>query len=130
MKPGAQVPQSQPKTFNHAAELTCQGRALTFPGNPTPCPLSAGEQQTQMGAGQGELCHRDEGWGEWQGEGGWRQGWNRERVCEEDGERDWVMRNRIGSERGGQEGGRFNVKVENHQRQEGGVENGTGGHET
>ncbi len=57
--------------FNHAAELKCQGRALTFPGNPTPCPLSAGEQRTQKGAGQGELCHRDEGWGEGQREGGW-----------------------------------------------------------
>lgn len=56
--------------FNHAAELKCQGRALTFPGNPTPCPLSAGEQRTQKGAGQGELCHRDEGWGEGQREGG------------------------------------------------------------
>lgn len=60
--------------FNHAAELKCQGRALTFPGNPTPCPLSAGEQRTQKGAGQGELCHRDEGWGEGQREGGWCQG--------------------------------------------------------
>lgn len=56
--------------FNPAAELTCQGRALTFPGNPTPCPRSAGEQRTQKGAGQGELCHRDEGWGDGQCEGG------------------------------------------------------------
>ena len=60
--------------FNHAAELKCQGRALTFPGNPTPCPLSAGGQRTQKGAGQGGLCHRDEGWGEGQREGGWYQG--------------------------------------------------------
>jgi len=57
--------------FNHAAELKCQGRALTFPGNPTPCPLSAGVQRTQKGAGQGELCHRYEGWGVGQWEGGW-----------------------------------------------------------
>lgn len=56
--------------FNPEAELRCQGRALTFPGNPTPCPRSAGEQRTQKGAGQGELCHRDEGWGDGQCEGG------------------------------------------------------------
>lgn len=60
--------------FNHAAELKCQGRALTFPGNPTPCPLSAGEQRTQKGAGQGELCHRDEGRGEEQRKEGWCRG--------------------------------------------------------
>lgn len=56
---------------NHAAELECQGRALTFPGSPTPCPLSAGEQRTLKGAGQGELCHRDEGRGEEQRRGDW-----------------------------------------------------------
>lgn len=61
--------------YNHAAELKCQGRALTFPGNPTSCPLSAGEQRTQKGAGQGELCHRDEGWGEEHREEDWYQGW-------------------------------------------------------
>lgn len=68
---GDQVQQSQSQDLNHAAELKCQGRALTFPGNPTPCPLSAGEQRTQKGAGQGELCHRDEGRGEEQRRGGW-----------------------------------------------------------
>lgn len=63
--------------YNHAAKLKCQGRALTFPGNPTPCPLSAGEQRIQKGAGQGELCHRDEGQGEGQREGGWCRGCGR-----------------------------------------------------
>lgn len=60
--------------FNPAAELECQGRALTFPGSPTPCPLSAGEQRTLKGAGQGGLCHRDEGRGEVQRRGGWWRG--------------------------------------------------------
>ena len=72
--------------FNHAAELKFQGRALTFPGNPTPYPLSAGEQRTQKGAGQGELCHRDEGRGEGQREGGWCQGAQQRKSCMEDGE--------------------------------------------
>lgn len=78
-----QSQQSQWGDFNHAAELKCQGRALTFPGNPTPCPLSAGEQRTQKGAGQGELCHRDGGRGEEQREGGWFRGEN----CVGDGKR-------------------------------------------
>lgn len=86
--------------FNHAAELKCQGRALTFPGNPTPCPLSAGEQRTQKGAGQGELCHRDEGWGEGQRKGGWCQGrgYNRERVVREMEKRIKKKKRRIKTE--------------------------------
>lgn len=81
--------------FNHAAELKCQGRALTFPGNPTPCPLSAGEQRTQKGAGQGELCHRDEGWGEGQREGGWCQGGTIEKELCVRWKRDFKKQNRI-----------------------------------
>lgn len=80
--------------FNHAAELKCQGRALTFPGNPTPCPLSAGEQRTQKGAGQGELCHRDEGWGEGQREGGWcRKGAQQRKSCVGNGKEILKKRN-------------------------------------
>lgn len=48
------------------AELKCQGRALTFPGNPRPCPLSAEGRQTQKGVGQGELCLQNEEYGEGQ----------------------------------------------------------------
>lgn len=51
------------ETLTTQPSCSARGRALTFPGNPTPCPLSAGGQRTQKGAGQGELCHRDEGWG-------------------------------------------------------------------
>lgn len=82
MKPDA-VAGVAVRDLNHAAELKCQGRALTFPGNPTSCPQSAGEQRTQKGAGQGELCHRDEGWGEGQREGGWCQVDTTERVVRE-----------------------------------------------
>lgn len=96
MKPDAAV---AVEDFNHAAELKCQGRALTFPGNPTPCPLSAGEQRTQKGAGQGELCHRDEGRGEEQRKEGWCRGGghNGERVLWGVGgrrKRSWILRKR------------------------------------
>lgn len=87
--------------FNHAAELKCQGRALTFPGNPTPCPLSAGEQWTQKGAGQGELCRRDEGRGEGQRKGGWCQGQGvqQRKRCEGDGrEKKRRIKTEVGSD--------------------------------
>lgn len=81
-------PRHAGETRCSSQRLRCQGRALTFPGNPTPCPLSAGGQRKQKGAGQGELCHRDEGWDEGQREGGWFQGgiMGKRRSCIGDGE--------------------------------------------